>query len=254
VCGPPVSLLLLTVREPARGGPAWAGAASVQAAGDALRHVRQRLATYVPLVGYVTFGAMMSFGQSAWLPAMLGRKWGVAPDHLGPMLGAVTLVCGVLGLVLTGVMLRLMAANGRDIRSFGALAAIAAAAGLAGAAVMPNFAASMVSAGTGLFFVGASYPIGATTLSQITPVHLMGRVSAGYLMLQTLLGQALGPMLIALTADLFSGHGALPLAFALTMLVFGAIAAVAAVTLRRAVGGRGVDSAAGNRRLAARSG
>ena len=226
--GPLASLLLLTFREPPRGrGP---GAGTTR---QALAHVGQHISVYAPLVAYVAFGAMMSFGQSAWLPATIGRKWAIAPDRIGPMLGGITLVCGLMGLVLTAFLLKRMAATRRDSRVFGAIAAIGTAGGLAGAATAPNFTLSLVCAGIGLFFVGASFPIGATTLSQITPVPLMGRVSAGYLMCQTLLGQALGPLLIAVAAKIFPGPAALPTAFAAAMVAFGTATAVFALVLRR---------------------
>ena len=234
LCGLPLSLSLLAFKEPQRSA---IGSRTEAGAGPSpLLHVRRRLGLYVALVAFVSFGAMMSFGQSAWLPAMLGRKWALPPDRIGPVLGGLTVCCGFLGLSFSGYVMSRMVARGRDIRVFGAFAVLGSAIGLAGAAVAPTWPATLVCAGLGLFFVGISFPIGATTLSQVTPPQVMGKITGVYLLFQTLVGQALGPMLIAVGSEkVFHGRAGLPDAFALMMGLFGLGAAAAALALRRAL-------------------
>lgn len=237
LCGLPLSLLLLFAPEPIRpaagaGGPIDGGNVFAGLA-VALRQMRAHLGVYAPLVLFVTFGAMANFANSGWTPALLGRTWQLPPQQVGPMMGSILLSCGIAGLLCSGFVLNQLTQRGGDIRNYGLIATIGAAVGMVGIGLAPslNFALAMV--GLSSFFLGTSYAVGATTLSQITPVELMGRVTAVYFLFQSLLGTALGPFLVAFGSQrMFEGRTALAHSFAFWTGLYGLAMVLAVLKLR----------------------
>ena len=240
ICGLPFSLLLLTVTEPARSARSQmsdgTGHGLVGGLIGTCRYMIGRNGIFVPLLLFVAFGAMISFSNSAWLPAAFGRQWHLAPQQLGPSLGLLTLVGGVAGLACGGAAMNRIAQRGGDIRRYGLIAAVLAAAGIGGAVATPSVATGYAVAGLGMFFLGSSYAVGATTLAEVTPVAMMGRVSAVYVLFQNLVGQALGPLIVALVStSVFAGPLALPRALTLSMALFAVATAISAVALGRGI-------------------
>lgn len=235
--GLPLSLLLLLAPEPQR--PPVGADEQLHADGvlkglaAALRHMGAHLGIYAPLILFVTFGAMSNFAKSSWVPALLGRTWQLPPQEVGPMMGAMVLSCGIGGLLFSGFVLNWLTARGGDIRNYGLIATIGAAVGMVGIGLAPSLTIALVMVGLASFFLGTSYSVGATTLGEVTPVRLMGRVTAVYFLFQSLLGTALGPFLVAFgSQNMFTGRTALASSFALWTGVYG-IAMIAAVLVLR---------------------
>ena len=238
--GVPLSLLLLLAPEPARPSAAPSdqkpNESFTKGVAAALGHMRGNLAIYIPLILFVAFGAMCNFSKAAWSPALFGRTWDMLPQNVGPMLGIIVLPCGAGGLLVSGFVLNWLTVRGRDIRTYGLVAAIGAAIGMVGMGLAPTLPIALAMTGLASFFLGTSYSVGATTLGLVTPVHLMGRVTAVYFIFQSLLGQALGPFLVAFgSQNMFSGRLALANSFALWMGVFGVGMIISVAVLRRAL-------------------
>jgi len=238
--GLPISALLLLAPEPHR--PSLQSDAQPNDEGilkglvAALLHMRDHVSIYAPLVLFVTFGAMSNFANSSWVPALLGRTWGLAPHEAGQMMGRTVLVCGVSGLLFSGLVLNWLTMRGSDIRSYAIIATIGAATGMVGVGMAQSLTAALVMVGLSSFFLGTSHSVGATTLSQITPVHLMGRITAIYFLFVSLLGQALGPFLVGYgSQDLFTGRTALASSFALCTGIFGIAMLISVEVLRRRI-------------------
>jgi MFS transporter, Spinster family, sphingosine-1-phosphate transporter len=238
--GLPLSMLLLFAPEPGRPPVRTDG----QLQGDgmltgliaALRHMRAHLPVYLPLILFVTFGAMSNFAKTSWVPALLGRSWGLAPQEVGRMMGGTVLICGICGLLFSGFLLNWMTRRWHDIRIYGIVATIGAASGMVGVGLAPSLTVALVMVGLASFFLGTSHPLGAATLSQITPVHLMGRVTAIYFLFVNLLGQALGPFLVGYgSQNIFSGRTALASSFALFTGLFGIAMVISIEVLRRQI-------------------
>lgn len=235
--GLPLSLLLLLAPEPKR-PPVVAGedlhdGGMLQGLGAALRHMRGHLGVYTPLILFVTFGAMANFAKSGWVPALLGRTWQLPPQQVGPLMGTMVLTCGIAGLLFSGFVLNWLTVRRSDIRTYGLVAGVGATAGMIGIGLAPSLTVALVMVGLASFFLGTSYSVGATTLGQVTPVRLMGRVTAIYFLFQSLLGQALGPFLVAFgSQNLFEGRTALAHSFSLWTGIYG-IAGIAAVLALR---------------------
>jgi MFS family permease len=83
-----------------------------------------------------------------------------------------------------------------------------------------------------LLVAGAYQPVGASLLAHITPQRLMGKVTAIYLLVFTLLGRGFGPTIVALISDTFyTGDQALGFALGTTAAVLMTIALVMIVVL-----------------------
>ena len=85
-----------------------------------------------------------------------------------------------------------------------------------------------------LLVAGAYQPVGASLLAQVTPQRLMGKVTAVYLLVFTLLGHGFGPTIVALISDNFySGDQALGFALGTTAAALMTIALVMIMILLR---------------------
>lgn len=232
--GLPLSLLLLLAPEPVRFKGAVESIGSIAGLVAALRLIRDQGGIYLPLLIFATAGAMSNFTLTAWAPALLGRAWGIAPQVIGPQLGLILLLFGVSGLAFSGFVLTRLTARGGDIRTYGLIAAAGTMTGFVGLGIAPSFAVALAMTGFGAFFMGTSYSVGASTLSEVTPRPMMGRVSAFYFLVQNIFGAGLGPLLVALGSQhLFSGRFALAYAFALFCGLFGAATIASVLVLRR---------------------
>ena len=101
------------------------------------------------------------------------------------------------------------------------------------AAFASSLPMALAMAGVATFFVGTSYFVGATTLGQLTPVRLIGRVTAIYFLFQSLLGQTLGPFLVAYGSQrVFTGPTALAQSMVANCIAYGVAAIASAIALR----------------------
>jgi MFS transporter, Spinster family, sphingosine-1-phosphate transporter len=239
ICGLPFSLALLLIAEPPRRARPEASGEGVGSMFANLReasaYILANARLYVPLLLYVGIAATIPFSNGAWLPTAFARRWELLPHQVGPVLGLLTLACGIAGLFFSGLIMNKIVARGGDIRRFGAVSALLSAVGLIGTILAPTATLGYAAAGFAMFFLGNSYSVGATTLADLTPIALMGRVSAVYLLVQNLVGQALGPLTVALVAGGFAGRNALPYGFAASMALFTVATVITALVLGNAI-------------------
>lgn len=226
ICGLPLSLLVLTFREPVREHFASAPRVGIaQGLAEACRYIARRRSLYVPLLIFAGTGAMMSFAYNAWFPTALSRRFAMPPQQIGPVLGAISLAAGVAGLLVGGIVMNWLSRRAGAAMTYGVVSVIGTAVGIGGACLAPALAPAFVSAAFGIFFLGISNPAGATTMSHETPANMIGRVSAVYMLAQTLAGQTLGPLAVAMAGEhLFAG----PSSIASGLVVVEAACAVAA--------------------------
>lgn len=213
--GLPLGLLLLLFPEPARSGGHGDAAGLHDQGGmfhglaDATRYMLKNAALFVPLVLFATLTGMMALGKGAWLPTAMSRAWGLPPEQVGPLLGVMNLVGGIVGLMAGGYLMNRAARKGRGILIYGVIGVIGTAGGFLIAAIAPSYETSLIGVQISLFFVGTGYAVGATMLTEVTPPSMVGRVSGVYLLIQTIGGQSLGALLIAIVAQhVFDGNRA----------------------------------------------
>jgi MFS family permease len=234
--GFPLSLLLLTFREPARlsQGSADAGVRFA----EALAHLIAQWRTYLPLAAWVTcfFGVAISYGS--WMPTIIGRTWHLAPTQIGLFFGGALLICAPIGAWCGGAAIDTLRRRGRHDAAelVGLWITILFIPFGVAAPIVPEVGEMFFALAAQLLFAGAYQPVGASLLAQITPQRLMGKVTAIYLLVFTLLGRGFGPTIVALISDNFyTGPQALGFALGTAAAVLMTIALVMiALLLRRA--------------------
>jgi MFS family permease len=231
--GFPLSLLVLTFREPARAGQSAADAGVHFA--EALAHIKTRWRTYLPLVTWVTcfFGVSTSYGS--WMPTIIARTWHLPPAQIGLFFGGSLLICAPIGAWCGGYAIDALLQRGRrDAAALvGIWVTIIFIPFAIAAPIVPAVGEMFFALAAQLLVNGAYLPVAASILAQITPQRLMGKVTAIYLLVFTLLGLGFGPTLVAAISDNFYA-GPQALGFALGTATAGLMAlAVVMIALLR---------------------
>jgi MFS family permease len=231
--GFPLSLLLFTFREPMRRIDAAAQATGVRF-GEAMVHIRAQWRVYLPLAAWVTcfYGVAISYGS--WMPTIISRTWHLPPAQIGIFFGGALLICAPIGAWCGGHAIDVLRRRGRNDAAEVVglwITIIFIPFGIA-APIVPEVGQMFFALGAQLLVAGAYQPVGASLLAHITPQRLMGKVTAIYLLVFTLLGRGFGPTIVALISDTFyTGDQALGFALGTTAAVLMTIALVMIVVL-----------------------
>lgn len=222
-----LSILMLTMREPARQGAA--GEAVVVPLPRLFAHVRRRWQAYAGIG--VGFALMILVGNAtgAWIPAFLERKFGMTTAQIGASYGPLVLVCGVTGTLAGGFFAGFLRRRGfryanlqAAVLGFTVLIPVSVAFPLMSS---PPMALALI--GVMNFFAGFNFGGGLAALQEITPNRMRALVSSGYMLLINLIGAAGGPLAIALVTDFwFADPAELPLAIAMVCAIASPLALV----------------------------
>jgi MFS family permease len=232
--GFPISLLVLTFREPARQRLA-AGDEGVGFA-EAFAHIKAGWRAYLPLALFVTcfFGVAVSYGS--WMPTIISRTWQLPPQRIGIFFGGALLTCAPVGAWIGGHVIDILTRRGRRdaAQIVGVwITILFVPVGIA-APIVPHIGWMWFSLYSQLVVAGAYNPVAASILAQLTPQRLMGKVTAIYLLVFTLLGQGFGPLLVAAISDNFyTGPQAMGFALGTAAAVLMALALLAILLLHR---------------------
>ena len=234
--GFPLSLLLLTFREPAR----RLEGSGAQLAGvpfrEALDQIKAKWRVYLPLATWVTcfYGVAISYGS--WMPTIISRTWHLPPAQIGLFFGGALLICAPIGAWCGGHAIDVLRRRGRPDAAEAVgfwITLIFIPFGIA-APIVPEVGQMFFALGAQLLVAGAYQPVGASLLAHITPQRLMGKVTAIYLLVFTLIGRGFGPLLVALISDnFFTGDQALGFALGTAAAVLMSLALVMSVVLLR---------------------
>jgi MFS transporter, Spinster family, sphingosine-1-phosphate transporter len=229
IAGMPLAVLAYFFRDPGRtSGPP---AATFREAWFVARPHRRAL---FALLAFSSLHALMAGSLSAWLPALLGRKFGATPQVVGPILGTLLMVCAPIGLGAAGVLMDRVRRHG--IAGAGIAACGAAIVFLIAAILVPS-AASLQSLWIFQAFVLVSstvyLPVTSTVVSHLLPSQAIGKTMAIYLLTQGVVGSGLAPVIVAVVSDnVFASdpHG-LGHALVAVLGIYGILALTAAVAL-----------------------
>ena len=232
--GLPLSLLLFLFPHPQRETVPEAANSIISGLSAALGHMRLQRKFYLPLLAFSAFSAMQNFAINSWLPAAFGRHWHLGPEKIGPTLGLMTFFGSTVGLLAGGLAMNRALEKGRTVLGIGTLGVAMTALGLVGAFVVHTVQLAFAGLAVCQVFIGIAYAAGVTTLAEVTPAAVMGRVSAIYVLVQMLCGYALGPLLVSLVSQyVLNGASSLPQAFAMVVASYAAVASLAGLLLRR---------------------
>jgi MFS family permease len=228
-----VSLLLGTVREPARQGVRPAGPGVAVAPPVPLReawaYLRDNRATFLCLnlgIACLTFAA---YGVSAWVPTFFIRKHGWGADRVGVVFGLILAVAGTLGVAAGGRLADRLRHRGHDDAEL-RVALIAAVGWLPFGLLyplMPRGAWAGALLAPAVFFSSAPFGVAPAAIQRMMPNSLRAQATALYLFVINLIGLGLGPTAVALVTDrVFRDKGAVDRSLLIVGLVADAAAAV----------------------------
>jgi MFS family permease len=202
--GFPMALLTLTFREPLRlleGSEQNAGVSF----GEALAHLRRNWRAYLPLTVFATCYYAQASSYGVWMATVIARTWSLKPQQIGPMFGGELLILAPIGAWFGGLAIDRLTRKGRADAApvVGVWATLVFIPLVIAAPAVPGLNQMWVTLGVSLLLAAIYYPVSATLLAQLTPQRLMGKVTAIYLLVFTLLGLGLGPTLVAAISDHF---------------------------------------------------
>lgn len=215
-------LLMLTVREPQRGGTDAVGqatAAAMPLAASLKRIVGDRL--FAPVLAGSALASFGSAGALAWAPSFAMRKFGADAAQVGGQLGLVIALLGGAAMLLGGLVAdRLLARRGRPVvYRFVARAQLVAIPTLALGLVVPNLSLSLLLLGAfyGMMHLYVAAYWGAASLM---PASIRATTSAVGVLTLIVVGSGLGPPLIGIVSDALAGPlGRANLGWAMTVLM-----------------------------------
>jgi MFS family permease len=192
-----VAVLMLTTTEPTRKANPG-GAAATPGLADKLAFLRGKAALLVPLYLGFAICFMAAYGAAAWTPTMLLRSFKLTPAALGTWLGPFSMAFSIAGPLIGGALIDAFARRSLHGAKYIMLIVaplVAIPSGLAIFAPSPGVAMLLVAWSSGVF------PIVGTTVfamfQTIMPSDMRGTSIAMAGLLNTLLGAALGPVLVA---------------------------------------------------------
>lgn len=199
-----LALALLTTTEPRSRQPvAERGALKDSLPGtEEWAYLRRNAGVLLPLyLGFATC-FMVAYGAGAWEPAMLMRAFDVSPGFLGTWLGPLTIAFAIAGPLLGGFFTDWSMKSERYTARF-AFLALVPLIGIPGtlSVMAPNaeVAAIMIASKSAVFALMGTVML--TTLQAIVPPGMRGIAISLTLILNTLIGAALGPLLIAAVTE-----------------------------------------------------
>jgi MFS family permease len=219
-----VAMMLLLVREPARGGMAGRALKLSEALGD----MRRRFGLFATIYGGFAGAAMAYYSMGAWGPTFLSRKFGVPMADVGRDLGPVIIVAGVSGALLGGIVIDVIGKRGRTGGKLLFLAGVALCAiGSAMAVFAPTFGTAILLVALFNFL----FPVVGTgvvsVLQDLSHPNMRGLMVSLSGLTNTLIAATAGPLLVAYATEHVFGRPVLvgySLALVLTpALVLGAL-------------------------------
>jgi MFS family permease len=198
-----VSLLILTVREPARHGARAGTAAASSSLREVWAYIADNRATFACLNLGMACLTFSSYGASSWIPTFFQRTYGWTPGQAGMVFGLIVAVAGTLGIVTGGRLadwLRLRGRSDAEMR----VALLAAIGWLPFGALYPlmptgPLAAAMLAP---MIFLGsAPFGVAPAAIQRMMPNAMRAQATALYLFVINLIGLGLGPTAVALVTD-----------------------------------------------------
>jgi len=199
-----LTLLLLTIREPAR------RTASGAAGTDQHFTLRETLAFfwanrpfYLPYFLGLSLLAIVIYGFPTWMPAHLMRHFGADPSSVGLRYGTQVLIIGAIGIYSGPWVERWFSARGhRDapvrvpMMCAGVVALLCMVFPFAG-----SLGSALVVAGAINLFYGLPWAVAASALQISTPNRMRGVAVSIFYFLISLFGLGIAPSIIAFVTD-----------------------------------------------------
>jgi MFS family permease len=229
----PLLALLLPIREPARREREAGGAAS---RGD-WDELRPRIPVLVGLIVAFCLLGVVGWGAGSWLPTFFMRRYELGVAAVGATYGVILLLCAPTGAIAGGALTDWLKRRGRTDAAV--LVGLVGVVGLCGSVYvtsrMPTPEPAWIAVAFYAFF--SPFPFGTVyaAIAEATPDGYRGQAVAVYALGLNVFGFGLGPTTVGWANDhLFPQPAGIADSLALLAIVYGALAAVAFVAVRRA--------------------
>ena len=205
-------LLLISVREPARGVDPVEGARDGENVKATARYLWARWPIYISVFSATGLFGIASLSIGVWLPTGLSRLFEQPVEAISQPLGLIQIIAPIIGLGLAIITLTttLRKAPISSAGFIGALAMILSAIALTTAIFAPSMKVTWMAIAVLAFLHPWIGVVAATILAWFTPSRMMGKVSAINFLMMGFVGMAGGPTLISVIAlVLFAGPSAI---------------------------------------------
>jgi MFS family permease len=224
----PVALLVSLLPEPKRtvANSADSNETDFRAA---LLNMRKRWHVFLPLFIANAATIMISTSYMSWIPAFLARSWHLSGPEIGLRMGLIVLVLNTGGQFAAGMLVDIIRRTygTNAVPLFGLLMCVVV---LPPAALIP-YASSLdmtwVMIAVLVPSVASLFTIGTATLVQLTPSHVVGKISGLHFAWAGTTGTAIAPTLVALLSDRV--FGATPAAIGEALSAFAGTLSVVAL-------------------------
>jgi MFS transporter, Spinster family, sphingosine-1-phosphate transporter len=228
-----IALLTLTLTEPPR-------------TGTSVPHSRLKLTAIelwrirvlvIPLVMGIVFVEMSLYAVLTWAASALSRSFGLQPQRVGTLMGTITIVSGVLGPVLGGVLADVCHRLGGPRLTVLVVSLLALGAALtASFAIAPQISTASFLLVAFITIVAASMSMGVTLFTIIVPNELRGLCLAILAAAVALLAVALAPLAVSLLSGALGGPPMLARALTITCIVTSTLCAATFAYVRHCLG------------------
>lgn len=197
------ALLLLVVREPKRTGSINENTDEIISLRETWAYFLNNSSVLAPIIFGTTLLAMSLYSVGAWTPAFYGRKFGMAPEEIGPIFGMYFVVLGSAGVIAGGMFADWLKNRGQHDSNIKAclISVIVTIPFLVTYPLVDDRTLSLVLLAPVIFFGTMTYGAGPTALPLLVPNRLRGQIMGLYILIVNLLGQGLGPSMVALFTD-----------------------------------------------------
>lgn len=197
-----VALGFAATREPVRRGALLAKPPLATQVSATLRHFWTERRKFVAVYLGFAFFFLGTYGALAWQVVMISRKFGITPAAVSPVLGPMSIGFGLVGPMLAGWLVDRTVRRSGNAGILKLLAILPLLAIPSACAVLAPtlFTACLLTATLG----GVTAMIGAATLSYLqaeAPADMRGMAVSITGLMNTLIGAALGPVLVALLSE-----------------------------------------------------
>lgn len=231
-----VAAAFLFVKEPPRQGQRVATVAANVPLSDTIRLVMEKRAFLFPQFCASAACALVVLSLLAWMPTYLIRAYGYTAGEAGLRYGLAVVIGGVSGLIISGSITNRLAAAGRADASV----IVALGSTLLGiipavlASIVPSSTAALLLSAVSVFGFASAIALAPVALPVVIPNEMRGQVYALYLLTISILGYAIGPVIVAMITDgVFHDDAMVGWSMAMVALIAGPLAAVLWTVSRR---------------------
>jgi MFS family permease len=197
----PLSILLLTIKEPLRHGTKSEVEAGAQVGwGETMAYIARNKTTMICHGMGFALLSFSGYGAGSWNPSHFHRNFGLALSEIGIITGLINAIGGTIGILFGGWLADHLQSRGvRNNKTMvGLIAAVAWAPFGIAYPLMTNSTAAFACLAGATSIAAMPWGVGPAGIQEIMPNRMRGQASAVYLFIINFFGIGLGPFIPSL--------------------------------------------------------